>query len=213
MGRHIGDYSEAARQVAGKAWLAASSWALDGDKVRQDAAGIRARVADATAFLHLQDLPETDVLLAEDYATHEAGFAAAKTITGGSATLYHLDATRFDAPRARSLSEEIARVVHARATQPDWIAGMKRHGFRGAAEIAATLENMAAFAQLADVVPDHLFDLYFDATLGDRDVVAFLADANPAALAAMRDRFAALHAAGLWKSRRNSILAALEAAE
>jgi cobaltochelatase CobN len=213
MGRHIGDYSEAARQAAGKAWLAASSWALDGDKVRQDAAGIRARVADATAFLHLQDLPETDVLLAEDYATHEAGFAAAKTVTGGSATLYHLDATRFDAPRARSLSEEIARVVHARATQPDWIAGMKRHGFRGAAEIAATLENMAAFAQLADVVPDHLFDLYFDATLGDRDVVAFLADANPAALAAMRDRFAALHAAGLWKSRRNSILAALEAAE
>lgn len=213
MGRHIGDYSEAARQAAGEAWLAASSWVLDGDKVRQDAAGIRARVADATAFLHLQDLPETDVLLAEDYATHEAGFAAAKAIAGGRAELYHLDATNFDTPRARRLSEEIARVVHARATQPGWIAGMKRHGFRGAAEIAATLENMAAFAQLAGVVPDHIFDLYFEATLGDRDVVAFLADANPAALSAMRERFSALHAAGLWKSRRNSILASLEAAE
>lgn len=213
MGAHIGDYSEAAKLAAGEAWLAASSWAFDGDKVQQDAAGIKARVSKATAFLHFQDLPETDVLLAEDYATHEAGFAAAKSVTGGCAALYHMDATDFENPRTRTLTEEIARVVHARATQPDWIAGMQRHGFRGAAEIATTLENMAAFAQLADVVPGHLFDLYFDATLGDADVTAFLADANPAALAAMRDRFAALHAAGLWKSRRNSILASLEAAE
>ena len=213
MGAHIGDYADAAKVAAGEAWLAASSWALDGDTVRQDAEGIKARVAQATAFLHFQDLPETDVLMAEDYATHEAGFAAAKSVTGGRAALYHMDATDFENPRTRTLTEEIARVVHARATQPDWIAGMQRHGFRGAAEIATTLENMAAFAQLADVVPGHLFDLYFDATLGDADVRAFLADANPAALAAMRDRFAALHAAGLWKSRRNSILASLEAAE
>ena len=213
MGQHIGDYSDSARQAAGQAWLEASSWAIDGQDAVQDRTGIAARVADATSFLHLQDLPETDVLLAEDYATHEAGFAAAKAITGGRAALYHLDTTDASAPRTRTLAEEIARVVHARATQPGWIAGMQRHGFRGAAEIAATLENMAAFAQLADVVPGHLFDLYFDATLGDADVTAFLADANPAALAAMRDRFAALHAAGLWKSRRNSILASLQAAE
>ncbi|WP_227270194.1 cobaltochelatase subunit CobN [Roseobacter weihaiensis] len=213
MGAHIGDYSEDARKAAGEAWLAASSWAVDGDNAVQDAAGLRARVVGAKAFLHLQDLPETDVLLAEDYATHEAGFAAAQAVTGGRAGLYHLDATDFDAPRTRSLTEEIARVVHGRAVQPDWIAGMRRHGFRGAAEIASTLENMAAFAQLAQVVPDHLFDLYYDATLGDAEVAAFLADANPEAHAAMRDRFAALHAAGLWTSRRNSILASLEAAE
>ena len=108
------------------------------------------------------------------------------------------------------MTEEIARVVHARATNPDWLAGMMRHGFRGGAEIAATLEHMGAFANLAGAVPPQLFDAYHDATLGNEDIVAFLERENPQALAAMRDRFEALHDAGLWITRRNSILAELE---
>ncbi|MEM9249447.1 MAG: cobaltochelatase subunit CobN [Pseudomonadota bacterium] len=211
MGTVLGDYSDAGRRAAGEAWLAASSWALDGVHQAPDRAGLAARVAQADAFVHLQDLPETDLLLAEDYASHEAGFAAAQRITGGTARLYHFDNTDPARPRARALSEEVARVVQARAANPDWIAGMRRHGFRGGAEIAATLENMAAFAQLADVVGPHLFDAFWQATLGDPQTVSFLQDANPDALAAMRDRFQQLHSAGLWQSRRNSILAELHA--
>jgi cobaltochelatase CobN len=206
------DYTEAGRQAAGEAWLAASAWALDGPKATRDAAGIAARVAAADSFVHLQDLPETDLLLAADYATHEAGFAAAKSVAGGEASLYHLDNTDPARPRARALSEEVARVVRARAAHPGWIAGMRRHGFRGAAEIAATLDHMAAFAHLAQAVEPHLFDLYYDATLGDADVEAFLEEANPEALAAMRDRFAALAEAGLWRTRNNAIAAALSGA-
>ncbi|MGH1464903.1 MAG: cobaltochelatase subunit CobN [Cognatishimia sp.] len=208
---HVTDYGDAGRDRAGKAWLNASSWALDADKPRQDSGGIEDRVAQADSFVHLQDMPETDILLAADYASHEAGFAAAQSVTGGKAALYHLDSTQPDRPRARALDEEVARVVHARATNPDWLAGMMRHGFRGGAEITATLEHMAAFAHLADAVHPLLFDAYHDATLGDDAVVAFLQRENPQALNALRDRFAALHQAGLWKTRRNSILAELEA--
>ena len=127
-----------------------SAWALDGERVANDETGLRARVAQADAFVHLQDLPETDLLLAEDYASHEAGFAAAQRVTGGTAALYHFDNTDPSRPRARALTEEIARVVLARAANREWIAGMRRHGFRGAAEIAATLENLWA-AIRADV--------------------------------------------------------------
>ena len=210
LGETLGDYSDEGRRAAGEAWLAASAWALDGDTAEHDMAGLQARVAQADSFVHLQDLPETDVLLAEDYASHEAGFAAAQSVAGGQARLYHLDNTDPARPRARALTEEIARVVQARAANPDWIAGMMPHGFRGGAEIAATLENMAAFAHLAGVVGPHHFDMFWDATLGDDRVTAFLAEQNPAALDAMRKRFAELHAAGLWQSRRNSILAAME---
>ena len=212
MGAALDDYSETGRKQAGAAWLAASSWSLNGAQAQQDPAGIAARVRQADSFVHLQDLPETDLLLAEDYATHEAGFAAAQSVTGGKAALYHLDNTDPNAPTARSLPEEIARVVRGRATQPDWIAGMRRHGFRGAAEIAATLDHMAAFAHLADAVPAHLFDLYYDATLADDEVIAFLQEANPQALDAMRRRFAALLEAGLWQTRRNTIRHAFEKA-
>ena len=162
--------------------------------------------------MHLQDLCETDLLLAADYAAHEAGFAAAQSVTGGSAALYHLDNTRPETPRARSLPEEIARVVQARASNPKWIAGMQRHGFRGAAEIAATLDHMASFAQLANVVSPHLFDFYYEATLDNPKVCAFLEENNLEALLAMRARFQQLHQAGLWQSRRNSVIAAMEGA-
>ncbi len=203
-------YTDEARSQAGEAWLQASSFALEGEQIAQDVDGITERVANADSFVHLQDLTETDLLLANDYATHEAGFAAAKKITGGSAQLYHLDNTNPENPRARTLPEEISRVVHARAANPGWIAGMQRHGFRGAAEIAATLDHMASFAHLSGTVAPHLFDLYHDATLGNEEVDAFLQEANPQAHQAMQDRFRALLEAGLWNTRRNSIRADLE---
>ncbi len=209
MGAALGSFTPEARRAAGQAWLDASAWALDGDSAQQDMDGLKARVAQADSFVHAQDLPETDLLLASDYVAHEAGFAAAQAITGGRATLYHLDATNPDAPRARLLPEEIARVVHARAANPRWIAGMRAHGFRGAAEIATTLAHMAEFAHLAGVVGPHLFDAYYEATLGDPDTRAFLQQANAEACTAMQDTFRALQEAGLWQSRRNSILAEL----
>ena len=213
MGAAMDDFTDEARQAAGEAWLSASSWAIGADgQSRDDRAGLEARLHGADSFVHAQDLPESDLLLAGDYAAHEAGFAAAMARIGAAKpALYHLDATQPDRPRARGLTEEIARVVRARASNPAWADGMMAHGFRGAAEITATLENMAAFAHLAGVVPPHLFDAYHEATLGRADLVDFMARENPAALAALRDMFQRLRDAGLWVTRRNSIAATLEA--
>ncbi|WP_063694329.1 cobaltochelatase subunit CobN [Bradyrhizobium stylosanthis] len=207
-------FTQETRDAAGEAWLSASSWAFSADgEIRPDRAGIEQRLAAADAFVHVQDLPETDLLLAADYAAHEAGVAAAAAhLAAAGPSLYHLDTTRPEQPHARTLTEEISRVVRARAANPAWIAGMMRHGFRGAAEITATLEHMAAFAHLAGAVPPHLFDLYYDATLGHDDVRAFMARENPAALAAMETCFTRLHEASLWRTRRNSIAAALREA-
>ncbi|MBE1283980.1 MAG: cobaltochelatase subunit CobN [Rhodobacteraceae bacterium] len=214
MSETLEDYSEDARKAAGEAWLNASSHAIDakGD-IRLAREELETRLRTTDSFVHLQDLPETDLLMASDYAAHEAGFAAAMARVGQKApALYHMDATRPDQPQARSLGEEIARVTRARAANPDWATSMMAHGFRGAAEISATLDHMAAFAHLAQVVQPHLFDLYFEATLGRDDLVEFMERENPEALAAMRDRFRALHEAGLWITRRNSIMAELEGA-
>jgi cobaltochelatase CobN len=214
MGTAADSFTDQARADAGEAWLQSSAWAIGADgNSRHDRAALEARVLGAEAFVHPQDLPETDVLMAADYAAHEAGFAAAVARLGGQKpTLYHLDATRPDSPQARTLTEEIARVVRARAANPAWADGMMAHGFRGAAEIAATLDHMAAFAHLAQVVPPHLFDLYHEATLGREDLRTFLEQANPAALAVMEDLFRRLRDAGLWVTRRNSIAAMVEGA-
>lgn len=210
MGTAPTEFTDAARQAAGEAWIAASSWAIGADGASHEARdALEARLAATDSFVHAQDLPETDLLLAADYAAHEGGFAAAMARIGGRASLYHLDATQPDRPRARTLTEEIARTTRSRAADPAWADAMTAHGYRGAAEIAATLDHMAAFAHLAGAVPAHLFDLYHQATLGRPEIVDFMEQANPAALAAMRDLFQRLHDAGLWVTRRNSIMAGL----
>jgi cobaltochelatase CobN len=208
------DYSDEGRARAGEAWLAASEWAIDmGGNAVHARADLEARVMSADGFAHVQDLAETDILLASDYAAHEGGFAAAVAALGGAApALYHIDTTTPDTPRARTLPEEIARVVRTRAANPAWADGMMRHGFRGAAELAATMDHLAAFAHLTRAVPPHLIDLYHDATLGREDLVDFMEQANPQALAALRARFTSLRDAGLWVTRRNSIAAGMETA-
>jgi cobaltochelatase CobN len=200
--------------AAAEAWLAGSAYAYgaadDGTPART---ALEARTAAADAFVHTQDLPETDLLMAPDYAAHEAGFAAAARALGGRPALYHADSARADDPRMRTLPEEIARVVRGRAANPLWVAGQMRHGFRGAAEIAWTLDQMALFAHLAGAVESHHFDLYFDATLGDETVRDFLDHANPRAAEAMRRRFRQLVEAGYWTTRRNSAIEAIAPTE
>ena len=214
-------YDEATRRDAGTAWLHASEWAIDhigdhvGDQggdntgsIQRNRQGIEQRVQEAEGFVHIQDLRESDILLASDYASHQAGIMAARTLVSDAPLPnYHIDHSQAGTPKVRGLSEEIARVVYARASHSGWINSMMAHGFRGGAELAATLDHMAQFAHLADAVSPELFDRYYEATLGQKTVYDFLEQHNLEALHAMQARFYALMQQGLWQSRKNSIRA------
>jgi cobaltochelatase CobN len=198
------------RDELGAAYLAASSGAygrgLDGEALPVEFA---ARVAGADAFVHQQDHREIDLLDGGEYAAHEGGFAAAAAGLGATPTLYHADTSHTDAPRAVRLTEEIARIVRARAANPAWIAGMMRHGYRGGAEIARGVEGLCGFAATLPERLDRQFDLLFDATLGDAAVDEFLHCNNPAAREHIAARFRdALHR-DLWRPRRNAVVAFL----
>jgi cobaltochelatase CobN len=196
----------AIRADLGLDYLAASAAAygkgLDGAPDREGFAG---RVRAASAFLHQQDHAEIDLLESLDYAAYEGGFAAAADHLGAAPALYHADISRPDAPRLRTLTEELARVVRGRAANPLWIAGMMRHGYRGAAEVARSVEGLFAFAATLPVRLDGQFDVLFDATLGDETVDDFLRQKNPAARAAMAARFDEAITRDLWRPRRNSV--------
>jgi cobaltochelatase CobN len=205
---NVGDWRE--QREVGAAYLAATSHAYGVDAEGISAApDFRARVAAADAFVHVQDLADQDVLSADAFAEHEGGFAAAAASLGNHPALYHGDTTSPEISKIRTLREEIARVLRARTTNPRWIAGQMRHGFRGAAEIAETVDNFFAYAALSEVIEDRQFDLLFDATLGDERVRTFLTDANPAAARGMGERFQEAIRRGLWRSRRNSVSAIL----
>ena len=196
--------------TAGRSYLAGSATAWDGDAGQADAAGLAARVGAADGFVHTQDHAETDILESTDYAAHEGGFAAAAAMLGGAPVLYHLDTSDPQAPKPRLVAEEVRRVVRARGANPRWIAGMMRHGYRGAAEIVRGAESLSGFAITLPERFDAQFEQLYDATLGDAAVTDFLRDANPVALAVLQARFREALARDLWRPRRNSLAMAAE---
>ena len=124
--------------------------------------------------------------------------------SGTAPAVYHNDHSRPESPKIRTLDEEIARVVRARVVNPKWIAGVMRHGYKGAFEMAATVDYMFAFAATAKAVKDHHFDAVYDAYIGDPKVHDFLAAVNPAALRDMARRLLEAPERGLWRPRLNT---------
>jgi cobaltochelatase CobN len=205
LGSRIARGEWADRSELAETYLAATSHAYDGEgEAREAASEFRTRVAGAEAFVHAQDLPGQDALDADAFAEHEGGFAAAAAETGANPALYHLDSTIPGVTKIRTLGQEIARSLRGRAANPRWLQGQMRHGHRGAAEIAQSLDNLYCFAALTDAVSSAQFDLMFDATLGDDSVRAFLVDANHQAACHMAGVFEEAARRGFWLSRRNS---------
>jgi cobaltochelatase CobN len=166
---------------------------------------LEARLAGAEAVLHNQDNREHDILDSDDYYQFEGGLAlVVRRLSGRMPAVWHNDHSRPESPRIRSLREELGRVVRGRAANPRWISGVMRHGYKGAAEIAATVDYLFAFAATSRAVDDAHFDALYDAYLADDGVRGFMAENNPAALAETSRRFLEAIDRGLWRPRRNS---------
>jgi cobaltochelatase CobN len=193
------------------AFLGWSRWAYGaGGDGRAERGLLEARLADADAVLHNQDNREHDLLDSDDYYQFEGGLVlAVRHLSGRTPAVYHNDHSRPERPRIRSLREELGRIVRGRAANPRWIAGVMRHGYKGAAEIAATVDYLFAFAATTRSVDDAHFDLLYDAYLGDDAVRDFMARHNPAALAETKARFREAIERGLWHPTRNSLRAEL----
>ncbi|MBO6902352.1 MAG: cobaltochelatase subunit CobN [Rhizobiaceae bacterium] len=200
-----GDWQE--RAEIGQAYLDATSHAYggaEGDGAEAPQAFSR-RVAEAQLLVHTGDDPGRDILDGSADAAHVGGFAAAIAALGRSADLITLDTTDPARPRARTVAEAVARVVRGRAVSPRFIEGQLRHGPRGAAEFAETVDRLVAFAETTLAIPETLLEAVHDAYLGDERVRDFLLRENPAAARAIAERFAVARRRGLWHPRRNSI--------
>ncbi|WP_395397848.1 cobaltochelatase subunit CobN [Novosphingobium sp. BL-8A] len=164
-----------------------------------------ARLASVDAVVQNQDNREHDLLDSDDYYQFEGGIAAAVEHLKGRAPLsYHNDHSRPERPVVRTLEDEIGRIVRGRVTNPKWIAGVMRHGYKGAFEIAASVDYLFAFAATTHAVKDHHFDAVHAAFIEDEAVRDFMAEANPAALRETAARLAEALERGLWKPRSNS---------
>ena len=197
----------------GDAYLEWGSYAYGANlEGARDRDGLSARLSQVDAIVQNQDNREHDILDSDDYYQFEGGAAAAvASLQGKDPLVYHNDHSRPERPLIRTLDDEIGRVVRSRVVNPKWIDGVKRHGYKGAFEIAATVDYLFAFAATTGAVKQHHFDLVEEAFLADDDTRDFIAEHNDPALRDIADRLQEAIDRGLWVPRSNSARARIDA--
>jgi cobaltochelatase CobN len=158
------------------------------------------RLSRVQAVLQNQDNREHDLLDSNDYYQFQGGMlAAADSLGAGKTASYHGDHSQPDLPKIRTLKEELNRVIRSRAANPKWIDGVKRHGYKGAFEMAATVDFLFAFDATTELIDDHQYALLADAYLLDASTRDFIRQHNPDALRDMTERMLEAQQRGLWQ--------------
>ena len=183
---------------------------LDGREARGDMERAYRRIAVAA---HNTDTLEHDIADSDDYFQYHGGMiATVRALTGRAPRAYIGDSTRPDTVRTRSLAEETARVFRARVVNPRWVEAMKRHGYKGAFELAATVDYLFGYDATAGVVEDWMYEKLTDTYVRDEQMREFFRLSNPWALHGIAERLLEAADRKLWDAPDPETLAALRQA-
>ncbi|MBE9212706.1 cobaltochelatase subunit CobN [Plectonema cf. radiosum LEGE 06105] len=158
------------------------------------------RLVKMQVVLHNQDNREHDLLDSDDYYQFQGGLTVAvRSLTGKNPQIYFGDNSKSFQPRVRKLQQEIARVYRSRVVNPKWIEGVMRHGYKGAFEIAATVDYLFAYDATANCVENHMYQGIAQAYLFEPNVCEFIENNNPHALRDIAERLLEAYQRGLWQ--------------
>jgi cobaltochelatase CobN len=181
---------------------------LDGKPAADDMRENYRRIAVAAKNT---DTREHDIADSDDYFQYHGGMVATvRALTGQAPRAYIGDSTTPDAVRTRSLTEETARVFRARVVNPRWLSAMRRHGYKGAFELAATVDYLFGYDATAGVVADHMYESLAQTYALDEENQEFLREANPWALSSIIERLTEAAERGLWEEPDPETLASLQ---
>jgi cobaltochelatase CobN len=171
---------------------------LDGAAARPEMEGAFRRIVVAAKNV---DTREHDIADSDDYFQYHGGMVAmVRSLTGRNPAAYIGDSAVPDAPRTRTLAEETRRVFRSRVVNPRWIAAMRRHGYKGAFELAATVDYLFGYDATAGVVPDWMYEQLAACYVFDPETQSFMRQSNPWALRGITERLLEAATRGLWES-------------
>jgi cobaltochelatase CobN len=166
-----------------------------------DPSGMARRFAAIDVAVKNQDNREHDIFDSDDYMQDHGGMVvAARVFSGRDVKAWFGDSADPARPRVRSLAEEAARVMRTRVVNPKWIAAMQRHGYKGAFEMAATVDYVFGYDVTAHVVEPWMYERLTQAYVADAAVRRFFEQSNPWALTSIAERLLEAHDRGLWEA-------------
>ncbi|GAB3213992.1 cobaltochelatase subunit CobN [Marinactinospora thermotolerans] len=170
---------------------------LDGREARADMEASFRRISVAAKN---QDTREHDIVDSDDYFQYHGGMVAmVRRLTGTNPAAYVGDSALPDQVRTRTLGEETRRVFRARVVNPRWVEAMRRHGYKGAFELAATVDYLFGYDATAGVVDDWMYESLAKTYVFDPVNREFLERSNPWALRGMTERLLEAAERRLWE--------------
>ncbi|PPJ05103.1 cobaltochelatase subunit CobN [Nocardia nova] len=171
---------------------------LDGAPAADDMRAAYRRIAVAAKNT---DTREHDIADSDDYFQYHGGMVAAvRALTGKNPEAYIGDSTRPDAVRTRTLSEETTRVFRSRVVNPRWLEAMRRHGYKGAFEMAATVDYLFGYDATTNVVADWMYEKLSESYVFDDVNRKFMTESNPWALHGIAERLLEAAERKLWEA-------------
>ena len=153
------------------------------------------------------DTREHDIADSDDYFQYHGGMVATvRALTGKAPAAYIGDNTRPESVRTRTLSEETTRVFRARVVNPRWMTAMRRHGYKGAFEMAATVDYLFGYDATAGVMADWMYEQLSASYVLDEENRKFLSESNPWALHGMAERLLEAAGRGMWAAPEQATL-------
>jgi cobaltochelatase CobN len=160
----------------------------------------RARFGAVDVVVKNQDNREHDLFDSDDYFQYHGGMVAmVQGLRGVAPAAYFGDSADPQRPVVRSLGEEARRVFRSRCVNPRWLAAMRRHGYRGAMELAATVDYLFGYDATTGVVADWMYEGLAAAYVFAPEQRAFFGESNPWALRDVAARLLEAAGRGLWR--------------
>ncbi|WP_433754865.1 cobaltochelatase subunit CobN [Nocardia sp. CA-135398] len=177
---------------------------LDGAPAADD---MRTAYRRITVAAKNTDTREHDIADSDDYFQYHGGMVATvRALTGKNPEAYIGDSTRPDAVRTRTLSEETSRVFRARVVNPRWLEAMRRHGYKGAFEMAATVDYLFGYDATTNVVADWMYEKLAESYVFDDVNRKFMEQSNPWALHGIAERLLEAAQRELWEHPEQATL-------
>ena len=161
----------------------------------------RQRFSQIVVAAKNQDNREHDVFDSDDYMQYHGGMiATVRALTGRNPRQFFGDSSDPSRSRVRDLQDEARRVFRSRVVNPKWMESMKRHGYKGAFELAATVDYMFGYDATAQVIEDWMYEDVTEEYILNEDMQQFFRQSNPWAMRGIIERLLEAIERGMWEN-------------
>ncbi|ETR71429.1 MAG: hypothetical protein OMM_02492 [Candidatus Magnetoglobus multicellularis str. Araruama] len=148
-----------------------------------------------------EDSREYDMMSCTDYYNYYGGLiVASKTVRGTLPFAMMGDSADPKRVKMRTTFEEAKHVLRSRLTNPKWLKGMMRHGYKGAGDISHMMDVVLGWDATAEVIDDWMYERIAQKYVLDDKIAQWMKEVNPYARQNILDKLLEAISRGMWQA-------------